>query len=286
MISTNNINPHRLLLCTDMDRTVIPNGDQVEHVNAREQFKAFCALPEVTLAYVTGRHSMLVTDAIEEYDLPEPDFAITDVGTQIHRIVDGQWQLQQNWEHEIARAWDINNHQKLRRVLSHIKSLQLQEASKQNAFKLSYYLPLTEDKELLIARVEKNFNEIGVSASLIWSVDEPNNIGLLDILPPNATKLHAIEFLQQVLGYQHNEVIFAGDSGNDLPVLCSQIPSVLVSNASDEIKEIAEKQIELNGYQGALYVAKDGVLNMNGNYSAGVLQGIWHYAEHFRKYLE
>ena len=56
-----------MLLCTDLDRTLIPNGDQPEHPAARKLFREFCRLPEVTLVYVTGRHQALVKQAIEEF---------------------------------------------------------------------------------------------------------------------------------------------------------------------------------------------------------------------------
>ena len=66
--------------------------------------------------------------------------------------------------------------------------------------------------------------------------------------------------------------MFAGDSGNDLDVLISDIRSVLVANADAETKRRAEKA---SGE--ALYVAKGGYLGMNGNYSAGILEGAAHY---------
>ena len=276
----------KLLICTDMDRTIIPNGSQPEHPDARKRFKAFCDRPEVTLTYVTGRHQALVSQAIQDYALPIPDFAITDVGTKIYHVADGQWEVQQNWEDTIDVGWNGKSHRQIMQLLSHINDLQLQESSKQNTHKLSYYLPLNIDEKAVFARVKECLHEANVQVSLIWSIDEPKDIGLLDILPPNATKLHAITFLQQQLGYKHNEVIFAGDSGNDLPVLCSPIQSVLVDNASDEIKNMAQQLAEQNGYKDALYIAKATGLNMNGNYSAGVLQGVWHYASDFRQLLE
>ena len=64
---------NRLLLCTDMDRTIIPNGHQPEHPDARERFRQLCSLPAVKLVYVTGRHLQLVEQAIADYNLPEPD---------------------------------------------------------------------------------------------------------------------------------------------------------------------------------------------------------------------
>lgn len=61
----------RLLLCTDMDRTVIPNGAAPEDTAARPRLRAFCARPEVTLVYVTGRDQALVKEAITTYALPQ-----------------------------------------------------------------------------------------------------------------------------------------------------------------------------------------------------------------------
>jgi len=41
------------------------------------------------------------------------------------------------------------------------------------------------------------------------------------------------------LGITRDHAVFAGDSGNDLPVLTSAIKSVLVANASAEVREEA-----------------------------------------------
>jgi len=278
--------PLKLLLCTDMDRTVIPNGMQSEDPQARRRFREFCENEEISLVYVTGRHKSLVQEAIKQYELPEPDFAITDVGTRIYRIADHEWQPLKSWEEEIDKDWNGKNHEQIRQLLSPVSELELQEQSKQNTHKLSYYLPLDIDHEAVIARMEKYLDTAKVAASLIWSIDEPENIGLLDVLPRNATKLHAIEFLQSQLGYRSEEVVFAGDSGNDLPVLISPVRSILVANASGDVKAVALKSAEVHGNADALYLAKKNGLGMNGNYTAGVLQGIWHFAPAFRNLLE
>lgn len=280
------MNEHRLLLCTDMDRTVVPNGEQPEHPQARKHFSDFCNYPEVTLVYVTGRHQELVKQAIKTYDLPEPEFAITDVGTKIYKIVDNQWHEMVAWEKEIDKDWNGKNHQQIKQLLKDVPHLSVQESSKQNTHKLSYYLPLQVDKDKVILEMDEYLNRESIATSLIWSIDEPNDIGLIDVLPRNATKLHAIEFLQQQLGYNIEEVVFAGDSGNDLPVLVSSIPSVLVANAADDIKQAAQQLAEKNGHADALYLAHDNELDMNGNYSAGVLEGVWHFVPDFRNKLQ
>ena len=275
----------KLLLCTDLDRTLIPNGEQQEHSEARKRFTDFCHCPEVSLVYVTGRHQELVKQAINDYGLPVPDYAITDVGTKIYKISDGQWQEIGAWEKEIDKAWNGNNHQQLMAILSEVSQVYIQEPSKQNTHKLSYYLSLQADKDTVILAMEKLLKKENIAASLIWSIDEQSEIGLLDVLPRNATKLHAIEFLQQALNYSLKEVIFAGDSGNDLPVLGSSIPAVLVGNASADIKQTAQHLAEQNGHSQALYIANGSALAMNGNYAAGILEGVWHFAPQFRNKL-
>lgn len=276
----------RLLLCTDMDRTVIPNGMQPEHPQARRRFRAFSEQDNVSLVYVTGRHRQLVEKAIRSYQLPQPDYVISDVGTKIYQQQNG-WQELSSWKMEIDKDWRGRSHQDLKLILTGIKDLKLQEMSKQNTHKLSYYLPLYQDKTPVISAMQQRLQDEGIDASVMWSIDELTNVGLIDVLPKHATKLHAIEFLQEKLAYQHDEVIFAGDSGNDMPVLASQVQSVLVNNASAEIKSLAYQLSNDADHLDQLYIAHDnGPLGMNGNYSAGVLQGVWHFAPAFRQTLE
>ena len=278
--------PQSLLLCTDMDRTVIPNGVQPESAEARSHLAHLCDDPRVTLVYVTGRHRQLVEKAIQIYKLPTPNYVITDVGTRIYQIDKGEWLPFTAWEDEIQQEWGQWNHLQLRELLRDLNDLQLQETSKQNTHKLSYYISLYVARESLFATVQQRLIERGVEASLTYSVDEPRGVGLLDILPKSATKLHAIEFLREHLGRSLSDVVFAGDSGNDLPVMASKIPSVLVANAADEIKQSALQQAQALGNQQALYLAQSGWNGMNGNYSAGLLEGVCHFRPEFQTLIE
>jgi hypothetical protein len=121
---------------------------------------------------------------------------------------------------------------------------------------------------------------------LIYSVDEASSTGLLDVLPARATKLHAVEFLMQHQGFDYSNTVFAGDSGNDLPVLASAIQSVLVANADGEVVEQAKTQALQQRTMAAFYLAQGGFLGMNGNYSAGILEGIAHYHPDTRLWME
>ena len=111
-------------------------------------------------------------------------------------------------------------------------------------------------------------------------------MGLLDVLPASAGKRQAIEFLMQNLDYDLNETVFAGDSGNDISVMVSPIHSVLVANASDDVRIDAIKQAKANNQMQSLYIAQGNYLGMNGNYSAGILEGVAHYKPEVEDWFE
>jgi sucrose-6F-phosphate phosphohydrolase len=276
----------QILLCTDLDRTLIPNGPQPESPQARERFSQACASGRLTLAYVSGRHQALVQEAIANYSLPQPDYVVGDVGTTIYRVEDATtWRHLNEWENSIGSDWSGRNHADLARLFEDLAELQLQEQSKQNRFKLSYYVPLDADREALDSDMEARLLAAGVNATLVWSVDEPAGIGLLDVLPAGATKLHAVEFLMQTLGFSLENTLFSGDSGNDMPVLVSRVPAVLVNNAPPEVRDEAVRTAREQRNHTALYLARGGYLEMNGNYSAGILEGLAHYHPQWMEHL-
>jgi HAD superfamily hydrolase (TIGR01484 family) len=275
-----------ILLCTDLDRTLLPNGHQPESVSARPLFTQLTALPEVKLVFVSGRDETLIKQAIDKFQLPQPDFVISDVGTNIYDLHSGKWEIWPAWHEEIAPDWNGKDREELCELLEGIDELRLQEKKKQNTYKLSYYVPLKADQGLLQQEIRQRLALLRIEADLTWSIDEPASIGLLDILPRSATKLHSVQFLRKRLDYPLNRTLFAGDSGNDLPVLASPIPAVLVANAMNEVKQDALASSKANGCPKALYIAEGGFLGMNGNYSAGILEGVAHYFPDLGQRLE
>lgn len=276
----------RLLICTDLDRTLLPNGGAPESASARALFSALAARPEVRLAYVSGRHKALVEQAIADYKLPRPDFVIGDVGTSIYAVTAEGWREWPQWAEAIAPDWAGLEHAGMRRLFEHLTSLSLQESAKQNRFKLSYYVPIAADLPALMAAMRDLLAQQAVRADLIYSVDEIKSVGLLDVLPASATKFHAIEFLRRELGFGLENTVFAGDSGNDLPVLISPIRSVLVANASADVRRQAQELARLRSTGSALYLAKGGFMGMNGNYSAGILEGVAHFLPRTKQWMK
>jgi sucrose-6F-phosphate phosphohydrolase len=275
----------RLLLCTDLDRTLIPNGNEPESPGARELLARLVSHPRVRLVYVTGRDMGLVEEAVDQWQLPAPDLVIADVGTSILRPMSGRWERWAGWDATLASSWLGMKTADLQERLAEIVELRPQETSRQGKFKLSYYTEPGAQGGMVVARAAERLERIGVQANLIWSEDEEAGQGLLDILPQKASKRLAVEFLLKAWNFAPEETVFSGDSGNDLDLLASPVPAVLVANATAEVREQARRLAADAGQQEKLYFAQGGVLGMNGNYAAGILEGVLHFQPEWRECL-
>lgn len=280
-----------ILLCCDLDRTLIPNGRAEESRDARPRLARFCAQPAVELVFVSGRDLQLVLDGIDEWSLPQPDYIIGDVGTTIYAPRsqaghgDGDWIHWPAWTNQIAPAWNGLIHDDVTHIFADISAIRPQETVKQGAFKASYYVDRQANQEVLDAELHGRLWRNGVDARLVWSLDEAADVLLLDVLPTSASKLHAIEFLIQHLSFDESRAMFAGDSGNDLHALGSHINGVLVANADPKVKARARELVRAGALEDTLYLAQGGLFGMNGNYAAGVLEGLVHYLPETREYM-
>ena len=279
------MNP-RILLASDLDRTLLPNGLQEESFAARPLLRALGRRREIVLAYVSGRHLALVDAAIAEYEIPLPAYVIGDVGSTIYWRDGGRWAPWTQWNEAIAPCWNGYTGPQLAGLFEDLEELRLQEPDKQNTYKLSYDTSTDIDRESLLPEMQRRLANRGVRAGLIWSMDETVGIGLLDVLPQTATKLGALRFLMRAGVFALTDTVFAGDSGNDLPVLTSELQGVLVANAQTDVREEAVRLAGAAGHERQLYLARGGFLGMNGNYSAGVLEGLAHYIPDTRSWME
>jgi sucrose-6F-phosphate phosphohydrolase len=277
-----------ILLCSDLDRTLIPNGAQPESAQARPLLNRLADYPNLLLGYVSGRDKRLVQQAISEYHLPQPDFVIGDVGTTLYRVRGSDWLVDSDWQHHIGKDWNGLTRDDIAALLIDHSSreLWLQPPEKQNTHKLSYFTEPDIDSKKLTEDLNTVLQANSVSANLIWSRDEAENCGLLDILPASANKLEAIRFLIEQEGIEESRTVFAGDSGNDLDALTSGLQAILVKNAADDVRRQAVAAVERNKMGDRLYLARGDLFSLNGNYSSGVIEGLTHFFPEILAWLE
>jgi len=263
-----------IILATDLDRTLLPNGKD-EYDGTLPRLFDVVKEKKLTLVYVTGRNMELFEEARKEFDIEVPDYMIGDVGTMIYKKNDGKLALDVGWMEHLEKNepnWDT---QTIKDRLNTNSDIRLQDESKQNKYKLSYYLDDTSKERDILDLIGNEISALGINAAVIFSVDRLEQIGLIDILPKIATKATALEFLRERFDVSKESIIFCGDSGNDVLALTNGYKSILVNNAPENIKtEVAW----LNKEKGNMdfYIAK-GNSELNGNYSSGILEGLVHF---------
>lgn len=262
------------ILATDMDRTLLPNGHWAADPQAIGLFNELTRKHDILVVYVTGRNQALTEAAVEEFGVRPPDILIGDVGTSIRRYENGQWRFDDGWTAHVRRVSPRWNAETIKAEVADIEGLREQEAEHQNPFKQSYYADHGRRNEILAAiseRVEGRFDEV-----IVYSYDSMDEKGLVDFLPNSATKQTALEYVAEEYGCDKAEVVFCGDSGNDIFPLTAGFSGVLVRNADEQLVENVRRAMTDNPDL-KVYFAKGGFRGLNGYYTSGVLEGAAHY---------
>jgi len=275
----------KITLSTDLDRTLIPNGQQACDPQSIELIHWLASQQHITLIYVSGRDKNLVLNAIAEYDLPIPQYAITDVGTRLYYIDDVKWQEDSQWQLYLRKNWDTDKLDSIKNKIKDCPQLQYQEAEKQSEFKLSYYLDAKHYESDIAQNIEIICQQTKLSCTIIKSYDETTNTGLLDILPENASKYHALRFLMDKYTISEKEILFCGDSNNDMDIFISELPAVIVNNAQTSVKQQARQLADKHHHTSQLYIAIGDFCSLNGNYSSGILEGLAYYYPAFKSLI-
>ncbi|MFK7993854.1 MAG: HAD-IIB family hydrolase [Granulosicoccus sp.] len=279
------------LLCTDLDRTLIPNGEQPESLHARPILWHLLNTHAVALAYVSGRDFLRVQDAIREYCLPVPDVIVADVGTSLYTRHEDNWIRNAQWDVSVSNDWCGHDTFGVEGILANINELESQEADRQSSYKRSYYYAQSADESELAELVRGYLANNGIKASLVMSHDPEKAVGLLDVLPQSATKRGAVSHLQSMLQLPHDEIMFAGDSGNDVTAICARQLGVLVANADSVTRAAVLDHMQDSSISASIYLARGdltvaGLDALNGNYSAGIIEGLIHFRPQWLEHLK
>lgn len=262
------------ILATDLDRTLLPNGSWESDSEAIHLFNQLTVKHDILLVYVTGRNLALTENAIKEFGVRYPDILCSDVGTSIRKYINGEWLLDNGWIDHIrsaSPAWDA---MAIKDAVAGIDGLREQEAEHLNQFKQSYYVE-HEINDQVLAKVDQlvkgKYDEV-----IIYSFDSQNGKGLLDFLPASATKKTALEYVAREFRTANKDVVFCGDSGNDIFPLTAGFCGVLVKNADNQLVEQVQKAMQQKP-ELKVYFAKGKFKGLNGYYTSGVIEGACHF---------
>lgn len=262
------------ILATDLDRTLLPNGSWPPDPGAIDLFNELTQRHDVLVVYVTGRNLDLAENAIREFGIRHPHVLIGDVGTSIRKYENGNWMSHGGWDAHVKQTsprWDARA---VRSAVTTVDGLTEQEREHCGPFKQSYYVD--HDRNGAILKVVDELAKGRFDEVIIYSFDSQSGQGLLDFLPQSATKQTALEYVAEEYGVDKADVVFCGDSGNDIFPLTAGFSGVLVRNADDQLVANVRQATDANP-ELKVYFAKGDFMGLSGFYTSGVIEGAYHY---------
>jgi sucrose-6-phosphatase len=240
------------LIVTDLDSTLVANGNNDILENFNDFFRQHSETYGSKLVYATGRSLKLYRELESEVDLLPPDRLITSVGSEIYTK---DRQMDTHWSNHLSENWNVDL---VQQITSAYTQLRPQPASEQGAFKVSFLLK--PEYANLLADLEQQLLENGVEAQIIYSSDKD-----LDILPKRSGKGKALSYVRESLGISPERTVACGDSGNDIALFSENTYGIIVGNARAELREWYRAN-----QSPRLYFARS-------DYAEGILEGLRHF---------
>ncbi|MEX0818747.1 MAG: HAD-IIB family hydrolase [Pirellulaceae bacterium] len=234
------------LIITDLDNTL--TGDDKSLDEFIELLRA--QGDHVGFGIATGRRLDDARRLIEELKLPMPDLLSTSVGTELHygeRLTPDR-----SWQKQIAFQWKP---EEVRKTLAGVEGICPQSDKEQSKFKVSYKI----DPQVAptLGAIRRLLREAGLRVKAILSLEV-----YLDIIPVRGGDDLSIRHLLYKWGFSPEQVLVAGDSGNDEGMLKGSTLGVVVGNYSPELEKLRKLT--------RIYFAE-------GSHARGIIEGINYY---------
>ena len=225
-MNENTRDPARILV-SDIDGTLLDDGRPTAGLSTLVE--ALSGMNPVHLVYATGRTFESTRKLVSTRILPRPDAVASMVGTEIWLP---PWQKPDTgFRYTISTGWERRTVLEEAAGLSWLKP---QPDRFQSPIKASFYL--SDPGRIPILRCK--LRSRGVKARLIYSGGK-----YLDVIPEEASKLNAVEYLRRLWSVKPSNVLAAGDSGNDLDMLREpHFLGVAVGNSEKKLKRLSDQE--------------------------------------------
>lgn len=206
------------ILATDLDDTLV--GSQLALKNLYQYISKQDV--NIKLIYLTGRHLHSAKQLIIDEEIPIPDVLICDVGCSIYIQSNApfyEFSEDIEWQENIYANWSKEE------ILKEVKKLNL---PLQTDVLIKKRISLNVFEEKKVKQLQQNLIQQNIPVKLIYSSNKD-----LDILPSNSGKGNALIYTMKKYFKENQSVLVAGNSENDLEMLCLGYPSVIVGNAEE-----------------------------------------------------
>nr|WP_288256476.1 glucosylglycerol-phosphate synthase [uncultured Pseudomonas sp.] len=205
-----------MLLATDLDGTFLA-GDPEDRLSL---YQTIAAHPEIKLAYVTGRSLEAVLPLLADPTLPQPDYIIADVGATL--VHGDSLQPIQQLQSVVDARWPGET-----QVASVIEPFGLERQDVPQARRCSYFCTPEQATNPALREIA---DELG--CDLLYSAEL-----YLDFLPKGVNKGSSLQALADWLELDHDQVLAAGDTLNDLSMLSASFHGVCVGQSETALLE-------------------------------------------------
>ena len=244
------------ILASDIDNTLTGDEEALKRLSTKLQEQM--ERGNLVLVLSTGRRLEQIMDGFVNENIPEPHGIVSQVGTEIFTPpFHPETTPLAEWDKKLKKSF---SRQQALSFLKDIDGLEMQPEEFNTPLKVSCYLDKTPSPEEAVQEIRQRVAPYGDAYQVVWSSSRD-----LDIIPAEAGKGKAIQFLTQYLGLVSDNVVVAGDSGNDSSMFETFEKGIVVGNAKEELIE-AEKDRE----NSSVYFATK-------EYAAGVEEGLLHF---------
>lgn len=242
------VNRTPFLLAADIDGTLL--GDPAGEIALKALLDLYPQ--QIKLALVTGRSMATIKPLIQAGQLPQPDYIFSDVGTELLDCYDPNNILGQRYSALAEENWDLE----LIYRLGVGQGVTIQDfPDGQPRFQAGFF---TDGKPETLQAFRQRLADL-VGCVILTSFDDY----YIDVLPATMGKGQAVLFLQQALGLHSDQVVVAGDSGNDRPMFEIGMRGIIPSNALEELKQAAKQSWHYHSPFPAAQGVLDGLHHFN-----------------------
>jgi Cof subfamily protein (haloacid dehalogenase superfamily) len=97
-------------------------------------------------------------------------------------------------------------------------------------------------EEMLTAEKELLLSDVAEQIAMHRTEYPARNLSILDLLPPGCSKGAALHSLASIRGLERNQIMAIGDNLNDLEMLEYAGRAVVMANASQEVRQLAQRR--------------------------------------------
>ncbi|QDV57875.1 malto-oligosyltrehalose trehalohydrolase [Rosistilla oblonga] len=225
----------RSILATDLDGTLLPLQDDPTHIADLQTLLENLRANDVQVLPVTGRDRAAMIEALQAFQIPAPEVAICDGGTTIVvRNDDGGFDYLPDFQTHLEANFASFATDDVSYLLRDLVDLRFRATEKQNQFKISYFAE-AKTLQATVATIQSRLRDSGIDCDVISGFNLHWGEGLVDILPAGLSKAYALQWWLDRSGNDRDQVVFAGDGGNDLEVFLAGYRTIVVGNAEPEI---------------------------------------------------